>query len=137
MNPHEEAFVESFVQSAKRERVRVGLANPKKRRRFVNEFAHRGTYILASECFRSIKPNQQHPDSIYSILRGLGAPDTCYLISEDSNIDGREMELLAALKQIVGYGMGTVISCVPGRLGYFEGELRERYILQKQSVSNL
>jgi hypothetical protein len=41
------------------------------------------------------------------------------------------MELLAALKQIVGYGMGTVISCLPGRLGYFEGELKERYILQR------
>ena len=60
------------------------------------------------------------------ILRGLGAPDTCYLISEDTKFDGKEMELLAALKQIVGYGMGTVISCIPGRLGYFEGELKEK-----------
>jgi hypothetical protein len=131
MNLHEQAFVESFVQSAKCERVRVGLANPKKRRKFVAEFAHHGTYILAPECLRSIKANQQHPDSIYAILRGLGAPDTCYLISEDRNFDGHEMELLAALEQIVGNGMGTVISCLPGRLGYFEGELRERYILQK------
>ncbi len=131
MNPHEQMFVESFVQSAKRERVRVGLANPKKRRKFVNEFAHRGTYILDSECFRSIKANQQHPDSIYSILHSLGAPDTCYLISEDRDFNGKEMDLLAALKQIVGYGMGAVISCLPGRLGYFEDELRERYIMQK------
>ncbi|MGB9203172.1 MAG: hypothetical protein WCB94_04255 [Terriglobales bacterium] len=123
--------MESFVQRARRERVRLGLANPKKRRKFVDEFAHHGTYILAPECVRRIEPSQQHPDSIYAILRGLGAPDTCYLISEDSNFDGKEIELLAALKQIVGYGMGTVISCLPGRLGYFEGELRERYILQK------
>lgn len=131
MNLHEQEFVESFVQRARRERVRLGLANPKKRRKFVDEFAHHGTYILAPECVRRIEPSQQHPDSIYAILRGLGAPDTCYLISEDSNFDGKEIELLAALKQIVGYGMGTVISCLPGRLGYFEGELRERYILQK------
>jgi len=41
------------------------------------------------------------------------------------------MGLLDALKSVVGYGMGTVISCIPGRLGYFEGEFRERYILQK------
>jgi hypothetical protein len=32
MNLHEQEFVESFVQSARRERVRFGLANPKKRR---------------------------------------------------------------------------------------------------------
>jgi hypothetical protein len=131
MNLHGQEFVESFVQSARRERVRLGLANPKKRRKFVEEFAHHGTYILAPECLRSMKPNQQHPDSIYAILRGLGAPDTCYLISEDRNFDGKEMELLAALKEVVGGGMGTVISCLPGRLGYFEGEVRERYILQK------
>jgi hypothetical protein len=131
MNLHEQEFVESFVQSARRERVRLGLANPKKRRKFVDEFAHHGTYILAPECLRSIKASEQHPDLIYAILRGLGAPDTCYIISEDRNFDGKEMGLLAALKQIVGYGMGTAISCLSGRLGYFEGELKERYILQK------
>jgi hypothetical protein len=131
MTLHEEAFVESFVQSARRERVRLALANRKKRAKFVREFAHHGTYILAPEYLRSIKPSQQNPDSICAILHGLGAPDTCYLISEDSNLDGKEMDLLAALRQIVGYGMGTVMSCFPGRLGYFEGELKERYILQK------
>jgi hypothetical protein len=39
------------------------------------------------------------------------------------------MELLAALKQIVGNGTGTVLSCIPGRLAYFEGEIRERFLL--------
>jgi hypothetical protein len=130
MNLHEQAFVEFFVQRPRRERALLCLANSKKRRKFVDEFAHHGTYILAPECLRSIKPSQQNPDSIYAILRSLGAPDTCHVISE-SSFDGKEMELLAALKEIVGYGMGTVISCLPGQLGYFEGELRERYILQR------
>jgi hypothetical protein len=130
MNLHEQGFVDSFVQRARRERALLCLANRKKRRKFVGEFAHHGTYILMPECLRTIKPSQQNPDSIYAILRSLGAPDTCHVISE-GNFDGREMELLAALKEIVGYGMGTVISCLPGQLGYFEGELRERYILQK------
>ncbi len=40
------------------------------------------------------------------------------------------MDLGVALSETVGYGMGTVISCIPGQLGYFEGESRERYILQ-------
>jgi hypothetical protein len=89
--------------------------------------------ILVPECVRSIKPSQQHPDLIYAILRGLSAPDTCYLISEHTSFDGKETDLLAALKQIIGNGdgMGSVISCLPGRLGYFEGEWKERYILQK------
>jgi len=34
----------------------------------------------------------------------------------------KEMDLETALKETVGYQMGTLISCVPGRLGYFEDE---------------
>ncbi|MGO9403315.1 MAG: hypothetical protein ACLPVW_07575 [Terriglobales bacterium] len=130
MNLHEQAFVECFVQRDRRERALLCLANRKKRRKFVHEFAHHGTYILASEYLRSIKPIQQNPDSIREILRSLGAPDTCHVISEGS-LDGEETDLLSALNEVVGRGMGTVISCLPGRLGYFEGELRERYILQR------
>jgi hypothetical protein len=113
------------VQRERRER------NANRRRKFVSDFAHRATYILTPECLRSIKPSQQNPDSISTILRSLGAPDRCCLISEDTNFDGKEMELSKALKEIVGQGMGTVISCLPGRVGYFEGELKKRYILQK------
>ena len=46
------------------------------------------------------------------------------------------MELLAALKETVGYGIGTVISCMPGKLAYFEGELRERFLLLRNSDQN-
>jgi hypothetical protein len=130
MNSHEQAFVQFFVQRTRQERALLALANPKKRRKFVHEFAHHGTYILTPECLRSIKPSEQNPDSIFSILRSLGAPDDCNVISEGS-LDGEEVELLAALNEIIGRGMGTVISCLPGRLGYFEGEWKERYILQK------
>jgi hypothetical protein len=115
MNLHEQAFVESFVQRERRERVLFALANPKKCRKFVQEFAHHGAYILAPECCKSIKPSEQDPNSIFKILRTLGAPDTCHVISEGS-LDGEETELLAALNEIVGRGMGTVISCLPGRI---------------------
>ena len=30
--------------------------------------------------------------------------------------------LLAALKEVVGYGTGIVLSCIPGKLAYFEGK---------------
>jgi hypothetical protein len=130
MDPHERAFAESFVKRDRVERILMCLSNRKKRHKFVRELAHHGIYFLAPECLRNIKPSQQNPDSIFAILRGLDAPDTCRLISEDTKLDGKEMDLLPALKEVVGGGMGTAISCLPGRLGYFEGELRERYILQ-------
>jgi hypothetical protein len=40
------------------------------------------------------------------------------------------MELEKALAEIIGQGMGTFISCIPGKLGYFEGEdPGERYLV--------
>jgi hypothetical protein len=57
----------------------------------------------------------------------MGAPETCHVIGGPG--DGEDTELLTALKQIVGYGIGTVLSCVPGKLAYFEGEIRERFLL--------
>jgi hypothetical protein len=40
--------------------------------------------------------------------------------------DSEDMELLTALKQIVGYGTGTVISCIPGKLAKVTIEILKR-----------
>jgi len=37
-------------------------------------------------------------------------------------VDGKRISLEVALKQVIGQGYGTLLSCVPGALGYFEGE---------------
>jgi hypothetical protein len=60
----------------------------------------------------------------------MGAPESCHVIGGEH--DGVDMDLLTALKQIVGYGTGTVLSCVPGKLAYFEGEIRERFLLVRK-----
>src|SRR5947207_181397 len=60
---------------------------------------------------------------IEKLLRVKGAPAACWLVSERSGWDGGQLPLADALEAVVGAGFGTVISCIPGRLGYFEGEL--------------
>lgn len=129
MNLHEEALVKAFVEPSRQERFLMFLAHPKKRRKFTGEHAHRRDRFLQPKFFRSIPPSQQHASTLFALLKSLGAPDTCWVISE-GDLDGCEVDLLAALKKVVGYGMGTLISCLPGRLAYFESE-DERYILQK------
>ena len=74
--------------------------------------------------------NQQNPSSLLKLLVGKGAGSKCWVISGDSHLDGQEMELQAALEETVGYQMGTFISCIPGKLAYFENE-DGRYILQR------
>jgi hypothetical protein len=43
-------------------------------------------------------------------------------MSEDAEIDGRELDLRAALEHVNGREIGTILSCVPGKLAYFESE---------------
>jgi hypothetical protein len=56
---------------------------------------------------------------------------SCRILSEDSDLDGKELPLLEALKKVVGYQMGTFLSCVPGKLAYFEDE-DDRWILVRR-----
>lgn len=53
-------------------------------------------------------------------------------MSDNRDIDRREMSLSDALTETVGMDAGTLISCVPGKLGYFELEgFDGRYILER------
>jgi hypothetical protein len=114
------ALIDAFVLAERRERLRSLVANPRRREQFVEELAH--FKWLDSRRVRVIAPKDQKPESIASLLKQKGARDVCFVISEDDGLDRKRLPLLEALKQVVGYGMGTFISCVPGKLAYFENE---------------
>jgi hypothetical protein len=56
--------------------------------------------------------------------------ESCHVISTNRELDGRDVDLAVALAGIVGTGDGSLVSCIPGRLGYFEDE-SSRFILAK------
>jgi hypothetical protein len=43
-----------------------------------------------------------------------------------------EIDLTHALETVIGRGMGTFLSCIPGKLAYFEDE-DCRWILERRS----
>jgi len=73
-----------------------------------------------------------HNDAIYKQLRDLGAPIRCYAVSAEDAIYGQAHDLRQILDIVVGSTFGTFLSCVPGRLAYFEGEPpNQRYVLER------
>ena len=127
---HEEALIGAFVQSQRRERLLLLLGGKKGRDKFRRMLAH--PRYLDERFARPIPANEHSPSAIAQRLRTQGAPERCYVISEITELDGQWMPLHDALAQSVGRGMGTFISCVPGRLAYFEAEdAGERYVLQR------
>lgn len=125
---HEEEAVKGFILPSRTERYLAFLSSPKGRAKLKSELAH--FKALNPKCLVTILPNQKNPASLLRLLASMGAGNQCWVISENSELDGREMDLKRALEETIGYGMGTIISCIPGKLGYFEDE-DQRYILRR------
>jgi len=129
---HEEQLVKAFVIPAKRNRLLFLLEHQQKKRRKVALNSLNHFRDLDYRFAHRIEPSKQNPADIEQLLRHKGAPTNCYVISDDWDIDGQFMPLKDALVAVVGYGFGTFLSCVPGKLAYFECEgINERYILEK------
>jgi hypothetical protein len=127
---HEEAVVKAFILPVRQERYLEFLRSPKKRSKFIEQLAH--FKHLNPEFIVGIPSNQRNAAGLLSLLMGKGASAKCWVISENSELDGKEIDLQTALKETVGRQMGTFISCIPGKLAYFEDE-DGRYILERKS----
>ena len=128
---HEQATIRAFFLRDKQERFLSFIATPKNRNKLTKELAHFRWFDqkFATPISWKVDPtlklwdgHVQGIENIVRLLRSKGAGQTCFAISEDDKLDGRELDLKTTLETISGSGMGTILSCVPGKLAYFEGE---------------
>ena len=124
---HECELIRSFILPERQNRYLELLAKPKRRKDITETLAHFKHLDLR---FAS-KPPHSITD-ILSTLKSKGAPGHCYVISEDDDLDAKEIALKDALAEVHGRGIGTFLSCIPGQLAYFEDE-EERWILERKS----
>ena len=127
---HEREAVRAFIQKPRQERALLLLSNPKRRREFTDDLAH--FKWLDEQFAHVIPPTMAHTAAeIVALLRKKGAGPTVWAISEDDSLDAREMDLDDAVRRIWGGSMGSILSCVPGKLGLFRSEemKRERLLI--------
>jgi len=125
---HEQALIAAFMPRSKRNGYREILSNPRLRRRFIEKLAH---FVDFDPRYRvPIPSNDLSAVNILRELRRRRSPETVFAISEDPSLDQKELPLIAALDDIVGSGMGTVLSCIPERLAFVETE-GKRFILER------
>lgn len=118
---HEVEFVLAFVQQERQERCLGLLASAKRRQRFTRERAH--FKWLDTQFAHVIAPAAAHlAAEVAAMLRKKGAASVVWVISEDPALGSGELALEAAVGAVCGSSMGTVLSCVPGRLALFLGE---------------
>jgi len=117
---HEHQLVRCFFLPDRQYRYLELLADPKRRPEVLKEFAH--FKDLDPQWAAALPANCNRPITVLKLLQSKGAPARCYVTSESRHLDGKEMDLLEALKSVVGCGIGTFLSCLPGKLAYFEDE---------------
>ncbi len=128
---HEQATIKAFVSRDKQERFLTFLSKPKTRKKLTQELASFKWFdsrFVASIPWK-VDPNlglwQRHLqgiDNVYRMLKSRGAGKTCWAISADADLDGKELELETVLERVFDSDTGTILSCLPGRLGLFSGE---------------
>jgi hypothetical protein len=124
---HEEGIVRAFIQKTKHGRCLAFLSTPRNRNKFTKELCHFGW--LDERFAHPIPPRTAHTvKEIAALLRDKGAPSTVWVVSEDSALDGREQELEVAIQYVWGRGIGSILSCIPGKLAYFEDEEKRRLL---------
>ncbi len=105
---HEEAVVKAFILPARQERYLEFLKSSKNRKKFTSVLAH--FKHLDPKFATRIPGNQSNPSALVKLLTAKGAVSKCWVISENADVDGKEIDLETALKETVGRQMGTFIS---------------------------
>lgn len=96
------------------------VGRPASRRKYVARMAHRAR-DLDPRWARKLSSSLGR-DAIEALLRKAGAPEACYVLSEDRAVDGRILPLGDALALVVADDSPAFVSCVPGRLGLYSDE---------------
>ena len=120
MNPDiniESKVIENYIVKSKRGRYLNFIKKPKTRKKFTDELAHFSSQL---DNFEEIKTNEW--EVINEKLKRIKSTQDCYVISENSKIDGKRMKINNALTETIGMGMGTLIVFGNADLVFYEGE---------------
>ena len=125
---HETSFIKNFISQRQQDRLLGFISNASKRNKFLEYLPHKIEFDKNRN--KIIDVSKKDADEIYKIIKEIVNIDTCYVISENPRLDKQELNILYALKEVVGYGMGTILSIVLGKIIYYEAEeMSVRFLL--------
>ena len=119
----EQQFVEAFIRDDKKQRLLGFFGSSKARWKGLLELEHFHAGMIDARYAHPVSRNDSTPERIIQLLRQRGAPPDCYVFSNCKELDQQILPLEQAIYQIHGIGIGTVVSLIPGRLAFYEGEI--------------
>lgn len=136
---HEKKIVKNFFRRELRQRLFYELTIPNKRSKIFGRLASDPNGVIDSKYLHPV-PLKGNNDCSYVlkklIEKGALANQAAYIMCNLSPFDGKYISLKKAVEEMVYKGEPLIISCIPGKLAYFEGEEGfgppPRYILERK-----
>ena len=118
--------IKKFVDKLKQDRYIQFISSPKNRQKFIADLSHFN--FLQWDKFDKVNGNET--EIIMTTLQKRKVLDTtCYVISENKEIDTKILGIKSAINETVGYGMGTILVFGNADIIYYECEtMNTRYI---------
>ena len=111
-NPEiEEEILRAFIRRERADRYVAQLRKKMRREKLRQELHHFSDFD--GRWIRRLSREEDNPRALYALLRKLGAPEGCYVMSAMGEYDGAHLELLEVLNSVHATGMGTIVACVP------------------------
>ncbi len=125
-------FARAFIRREKRERYLSFLASPRRRAWVIGRLAHTLPNDLDLRYASRLPRDRRDEFAIEDLLRARGAPDTCHMLSENRDLDGRRVELAEAIWGVLVRRSASVLVSIPDRLALYVGENPfEEYLLER------
>lgn len=114
-------FIKGLLEKSTRRRWHSLFKSQNGRKRFLKKLYHE--YMFDDKYTIQLSPSNLLPDDIYDLLKHYGAPDTCYVIANNADIDAKTFNLRECLGYIAdNLDEGLILCCIPGSLLYYIGE---------------
>ena len=118
--------IKRFVNKAKQDRYIQFVSSSKNRHKFIDDISHFN--FLKWDKFDEVKGNEQQI-ILTTLQKNKVADKSCYVISENKEIDTKTLETKEAIRETVGYGMGTILVFGNADIIFYECEtMNIRYI---------
>jgi hypothetical protein len=122
-------IIKKFIENSIQDRYIQFVTSIKNRHKFIRDLPHFRHFKW--ELLERVDGNIEL--EIFTALQKSKIENkNCYVISENSEIDKKTLDIKEAIQKIVGYGMGTILVFGEADMIYYESEtIKERYISKK------
>ncbi len=125
---HLTAFFDTFVSDRKRARY-IAMLETDTRLKKLQSYDLHNLELNTSKA--SKVPPSERWDAIAQRLKRAGAPDECLVFADTKNPEFLLLE--KALEELIMAGDSAIVSCIPGKLAYYQTEAPStRYILKTE-----